>query len=59
MDNNILASNTGGGCVGVTFANNKMIAKAMPCEEKLFMSCQGQKVKLSRRPSPDDEPGQV
>jgi hypothetical protein len=40
----ILASENGGACVGVTSSDKKLIAKALPCETKLFLACQGEGV---------------
>ena len=39
----ILASESGGSCVGVAISGDEFVAKTMPCEMKVFLACQAQK----------------
>lgn len=42
---NILASFNGGACVGFVILDKLVIPKALPCESKAFLACQGDSVK--------------
>lgn len=41
FDVSIMANEHGGACVGVAMMAEGLVAKAMQCEKKIFLACQG------------------
>lgn len=45
----ILASETGGSCVGVAITEGNFVAKTMPCRAKVFLACQGKTIRSAEQ----------